>query len=175
MRHLPELTQESRFGASHLLLASARWSHKNFALGVAARGLYQSEPVGFGIVFEGDWQRLELPGLPRSVHRGSVRWVSLGAESDRFVQAMDEIYGTGLEPMIMRKAVAFSALSRSGAPRTGLPERLDLLLHLEARVDGHAEVELIVDVSRRRIELVDPSPDYAASLVSALKGAALNA
>lgn len=73
-----------------------------------ASGLHQGGRVGFKVRLEASWERQELEGgAIEELYWGRAEISSIGAESDRFLELLDQLYGTNISARKMRDRVPF--------------------------------------------------------------------
>ena len=75
--------------------------------------------VGFDLVLGPTWKKGKLADIGLKTNSGTVSYRSVGAESDAFLQVLDELYGTKLSPKAM--AAETSASGRK-SPQAGARE-----------------------------------------------------
>jgi hypothetical protein len=167
---IPELTEGSEEGFSDLSLRMEgllRGPDGRYRF--EARAAHKGRPVAFAVALSTTWNAQEVEGTTVSLHWGEAQLISVGNESDGFVQALDEVYGTGLGVLQMRGNVKFLAVSLAGHPLRieGEPIKLKLFFEHEAD-DRYAEVYLNCDSEESRVEFHEKDPDYRRAVVLAL-------
>ena len=109
---------------------------------------------------------------------GTVTLVSLGAESDAFVQTLGALYGADAAPAAMAARTQFSAVALEGDPARldAGPVKLKLFYEPPAATKAnedeedpdYAELFLNVDAAAKRVEFHDKDPEYHDALLRAL-------
>lgn len=138
---------------------------------IRCSGTHKGRRLGFDVVLADEWQT-SAPGkdIPIVTHRGSVAYRSTGADSDAFVQAMDEIYGTKTGSKAMGSEIGFAAVSLEGDPRDlGKGPVKIKLFFLPDNEDGYAELFTNIDLPARRLDVREKDPEYRLPVVRALR------
>jgi hypothetical protein len=140
------------------------------AIGVMAT--YQGNDVALYVILSPDWDKGMLdPSLPLVTYTGQVVFEAIDERSNAFIQALDELYGTGLHPKVMRDATVVNAVALRGEPADlakGLT-RIKLFFGSEDE-EGYAELYTVIDLEKKRLYLSEKDPDYRAAIVRALAG-----
>jgi hypothetical protein len=135
-----------------------------------ARALHDGRPIAFAVVLGTSWQAHEVEG-GFLFYWGETDLISLGAESDAFVQTLDRLYQAKTGTTNMRPSVHFTAVSLAGNPSRLPAEAIKMKLFFESDEDDLcAEVYLNFNVVERRVELHEKDPDFRRPLVLALGG-----
>jgi hypothetical protein len=105
-----------------------------------------------------------------TIYRGQVVFRSMGPESDAWIQALDQEYGTKLGPRKMAREVRWTALSLAGDPRNldAGPVKIKIFFETGAEAD-YAEAFLDVDAASRSVQIREKDESYRAPLVRALR------
>ena len=141
------------------------------SLRVTARRVHRNRAIGFVAVVLPRWEPWQVEGVPRVLHRGGITIEPDDAAGDHFVEALDELFGTGLAPGSMADRVFFSALALSGDPTSLASGPVKLKLFFDPGSPArYAEVYLNIDVPTGTVELNEKDPDYRENLVRALSG-----
>ena len=177
---LPELHASGEEGWYDCAFAVERaWVTGDGDRALRAAATHGGERVALDVVVGREWTRVDFgPDVPVSGWRGVVRLRSAGPESDRFVAALDRLYGAGRAPGAMAPEVAFTGISLQGDPRalTVAPAKIKLFFEPDGEPDDeeyqarYAEAYLDVDLAARRLELNEKDEDYRGALVRALAG-----
>ncbi len=145
------------------------------AFRIDARGTYDGQSIGFRLVLPADWKAEPLDPADitaTALYRGSARYVSLGAESDRFVTLLARKYrledGASLKmlPSVTAEGVGLGDDPSRIMDAAGSVS-MKFLLHA---ADGQrrAEVYTNVDVRRHVVEFHEKDPAFRRDLVRAL-------
>src|SRR6185295_12054808 len=85
---------------------------------IQVAGTHQGRPVGFEVILGPSWEGGSLgKDIPLVAYRGKVTYRGTGPESDAFLRALDEVYGTKLAPRGMSTQTPFGAITLRGDPR----------------------------------------------------------
>ena len=131
------------------------------------RATHSGTTLGFVVETSSDWRSDTIAeGIP--VFWESVRYRSLGNESDAFVRALASAYGTrAARPMA--PTVQFAAIALKGNPMTFADGPVDMKLFYESdEEDRYAEVYTNLDLVQRLAEVREKDSGYRSSLVLAL-------
>jgi hypothetical protein len=133
-------------------------------------GSYRGAPVGLGLLLGPSWKEGRLGAdVPLVIYSGTVDIRSLGEQSDRFLAALDELYGTKQRAKRMGARTAFTAISLGGDPAHLRAAPVKLKLFFESDDESrYAELYLNIDVSTGTVELAEKDPDYRTAIVRAL-------
>jgi len=165
---IPELSAESEEGFVDLCfkmegLVRDRDDLQHFEV----KALYKGRPVAFAVALGTTWSPLE--GTPEPFYCGEARLISLGDESDAFVQVLDELYETKVGALLMRDDVGFTAVSLEGHPLRLAVEPLKMKLFFEDESDDLcAEFYLNCDTNRCHVQLREKDTDFRRAVVLAL-------
>lgn len=131
----------------------------------------QNSRIGFEIVIDGAWQSQSLPGgLPIMFHRGAVTFRSIGPESDAFVLALDELYGTKIHPKAMVKEMRYPAVSLEGDPRDLSKGVAKIKAFYEpGKEDDDAEFYINFDLSNRKLTIREKDSEFRSQVVKSLQ------
>ena len=136
-----------------------------------ARALYEGRPIAFAVSFGTEWQAQEVEGESSKFlfYWGEADLVSLGPESDAFIQTLDRLYRTEIGVTQMRRTVHFTAVSLAGDPNLLPAEPLKIKLFFESDEDELcAEVYLNLDVLEKRVEFHEKDQDFRRPLILAI-------
>jgi hypothetical protein len=117
------------------------------------------------------WQAQEVEGNSSKFlfYWGEADLISLGAESDAFIQTLDHLYQTMTGATQMRRSVHFTAVSLAGNPSRLPAEPVKMKLFFESDEDDLcAEVYLNFDVLGRYVQFHEKDQDFRLPLVLAL-------
>jgi hypothetical protein len=137
-----------------------------------ARALYEGHPIAFAVALGTAWQAQEVEGSSSKflLRWGAVELISLGAESDAFIQTLDQLYQTKTGSIHMRRSVHFAAVSLEGDPSRLPAEPLKMKLFFESNEDDLcAEVYLNFDILERNVQFHEKDKDFRRPLVLALR------
>jgi hypothetical protein len=134
-----------------------------------AKAIYEGRKVGFAVTLGSEWEVQKLEDMEQPLYWGETQLISLGEESDLFIQTLDRLYETKVGAVRMRHNVDFTAVSLGGNPRGLETEPLKMKLFFEADPDErYAEFYLNCDVAQRRVEFHEKDPEYRRAVVLAL-------
>src|SRR5207245_4011009 len=92
---LPEITSESEEGFADLVFRlQAHEVLPDGTQNIRVAGLHKNQPVGFDLVLGPTWRKGKLADIGLKTNSGTVSYRSVGAESDAFLQVLDDQYGT---------------------------------------------------------------------------------
>jgi hypothetical protein len=139
---------------------------------IRVRGYYKGSPVGFEVVLGAKWKKGSMsPVLPMETYSGVVLYRSVGAESDAFVQALDDIYGTRRSPKAMNKETSLNAVALEGNPEEPGKGPLKIKVFYEPdKNESYAEFFTNVKLAEHRLELHEKDEEYRTAVVKALEG-----
>jgi len=136
-----------------------------------ARALYEGRPIPFAVALGTSWQAQEVEGDSSKFlfYWGEADLISLGAESDAFIQTLDQLYQTKAGATHMRRSVHFAAVSLAGDPSRLHAEPIKMKLFFESDEDDLcAEVYLNFNVLKRHVQFHEKDQDFRRPLVLAL-------
>ena len=132
----PELTADSEEGFADLCLKmEGLVQNKDGTYRFEARALHKGRPVAFAVALGTTWSPQEIKEISAFLYWGEARLISLGNESDAFIQALDQVYETKVGVSRMRDDVGFTAVSLEGHPHRLATEPLKMKLLFEGKVD----------------------------------------
>lgn len=169
---LPEITSESTEGFHDLVFAIRE--HKQLPDGrqmILAAGIHKGTRVSFEIYLGSGWRESPLDvDVPLTTYLGHMSFRSVGAESDVFLHAMDEIYGTRQSPKQMNEATEFTALTLGGDPRDLSKKMVKIKLFFESDdEDQYAEIFTHIDLNARKLYINEKDEEYRTAIIRALK------
>lgn len=137
---------------------------------IRGSGTHKGVPVGLDVILGNGWRKGSLgKDIPIITYSGSVTYHSVGAGSDSFVQAVDELYGTKLKPVHMAPDTRFDGISLEGTPadlQAG-PVKIKLFYEPDSE-DRYAELYTNIDLTAHRLEVFEKDEEYRTPLVKAL-------
>jgi hypothetical protein len=167
---LGEITAGSEDGFADLrltMVSLARDPHG--AQRLISRGLHKGRRVGFGISLGSTWEQQILESLDDPLYWGTADLISLGEESDAFLQALDEVYNTNTGRRRMRDRVAYLAVSLAGHPLRLDQESVKMKLFFESDLEERAaEFYLNVDAQNSSVEFHEKDADYRLGIILSL-------
>lgn len=164
---IPEITSEIEEDAFvDLVFGVSHFSVENRVQTMRVAGRSDSKDVGFLVELGADWESGGVGGL--RVSSGTVRIVSTGNESDSFVHALAQIYGTEFMPGKMEQCVEFAAISLGGNPADLESGPVRMKLFFEPDGDDCAEVYANIDLAAKKFCFSEKDPEYRPLLVRAL-------
>jgi hypothetical protein len=134
-------------------------------------GVHQGRVVGLLVVLGFEWKAVTLgERIQLDAHRGTVTYRSLGSPSDALIQALDQLYGTRLEPTTLRPSTSFTGISLAGEPSDLAkgPARIKLFFESDTE-DRYAELYTNVDIANGRLEIREKDPWYRSAIIRALR------
>jgi hypothetical protein len=168
----PEVTSEAEEGFHDLVFYIQE--HKRLPDGsqsIRGSGIHQGRRVGLEVVLGPSWQAGSLgKEMPLVTYRGVVTYRSTGADSDVFVQVLDELYGTKLSPKAMRRETQFTGISLEGDPRDLAKGPVKIKLFFESGGhDDYAELFTNIEIATHRLEVHEKDEEYRSPVVRALR------
>lgn len=136
-----------------------------------AEALYEGRRIAFAVALGPAWQAREVEGNSSQFlfYGGEADLISLGAESDAFIQTLDHLYQTKTGVTQMRRGVQFTAVSLAGDPSKLPAEPVKMKLFFESVEDDLCrEVYLNFDVLERHVEFHEKNQGFRRPLVLAL-------
>jgi len=167
---LAEITAESEDGFADLRLTMVSLHcDPDGEQRLTARGLHNGRTVGFAVSLSSMWERQDVDGYGISLHWGSAKLISLGEESDAFLQALDEVYLTNLGHQRMRDQVSYVAVSLTGLPPHVGHEfaRMKLFFEIDDE-ERRAEFYLDVDPQNSAVQFREKDTGYRWGVVLSL-------
>ena len=168
----PEVTSEEQEGFHDLVFYVQE--HKRLPDGsqsIRGAGIHKGRSLGLEVVLGPSWQAGSLgKDIPLVTYRGVVTYRSTGADSDAFVQVLDELYGTKLSPKAMGRETQFTAISLEGDPRDLAKGPVKIKLFFESQQeDEYAELFTNIELSAHRLEVHEKDEGYRSAVVKALQ------
>jgi hypothetical protein len=140
---------------------------------ISARGRHSHASVGFVVSLGPAWERQDVENSDVVLYWGRAELVSLGGESDAFLQLLDEVYGTGLGRKKMRERVPFLAVSLAGDPARLEHEPAKMKFFFESDVEERdAEFYVNIDVQAQSVQFHEKDTDYRRGVVLSLSAEA---
>jgi hypothetical protein len=134
-------------------------------------GTYKGRQLGLEVVLDPDWRAGSLgKDIPLVIYSGTARYCSTGAESDAFIQTLDELYETKLNPRAMGTTTQFTGMSLEGDPRdlnTG-PVRIKMFFEPDNQAN-YAEFFTNIQLAKHRLEICEKDTDYRLPMIKALR------
>jgi hypothetical protein len=168
----PEVTSQSEEGFHDLIFFIQE--HKTLADGsqtIRASGVHRGRQLGLMVTLGGAWKEASLgKDVPIITYSGTVTYCSVGQESDAFLSALDELYGTKLNPTSMGTKARFTAISLGGEPLNLMKGPVKIKLFYESgRDDDYAELFTNIELAARRLEIREKDEEYRLPIVRALR------
>jgi len=168
----PEVTSEAEGGFQDLLFFVQDYKRlPDGSQSIRGSGTYKGRVLGLEVVLDSTWQAGSLgKDVPFMTYRGFVIYRATGPESDAFVQAIDELYGTKLSPKAMTGETRFTGISLEGDPRdlTKGPVKIKLFFESGGQ-DNYAELYTNVDLAAHRLEIHEKDQEYRVPIIRALR------
>lgn len=134
-----------------------------------ARGFHRGQRVGFAVSLSSTWERQDLEESEITVYWGGAKLISLGFESDAFLQALDEVYQTNVGHQTMQDQVSYLAVSLEGYPPNLGDELVRMKLFFESdSEERYAEFYLNIDSGKSTVEFHEKDVDYRKGVVLSL-------
>ena len=115
------------------------------------------------------WEHQKLESLDDPLYWGTADLISLGEESDAFVQALDEVYSTNTGRRTMREPGCISRRQPCRYPLRLEQESLKMKLFFESDVEERAaEFYLNVDAQNSYVEFREKDADYRLGIILSL-------
>jgi hypothetical protein len=169
----PEVTSEEEEGGFHDLVFYIQEQKRlpDGSQSIRSVGTHKGRQIGFEVVLGPSWQSGSLAKtVSLAMYRGIVTYRSTGADSDAFVQVLDELYGTKIGPKAMARQVQFSGISLEGDPRDLAKGPAKIKLFFESGgQDDYAELFTNIELNARRLEVREKDEGYRSPVVKALQ------
>jgi len=167
----PEVTVETEEGFHDLLFYIQE--HRRQSDGsqtIRGSGTHKGRPLGLEIILGPTWEAGSLGDIELVTYRGTVTYRSAGFESDAFLQVLDELYGTKLNPTAMGTETRFTGISLGGDPRdlTKGPVKLKLFFESGGQ-DDYAELFTNIELAAHRLEVHEKDESYRSPVIRALR------
>lgn len=168
----PEVTSESEEGFHDLVFYSQDVERlPDGSQRLRGSGTFKGRPLGLEVVLGPTWSSGSLgKNIPLVTYQGFVTFHSIGPDSDTFVQVLDALYATKLNPKVMSGDVRFVAIALGGDPRDLRSGPVKIKLFFEPdKEDDYAELFINIQLAEHRIEIREKDPDYRLKVVKALQ------
>jgi hypothetical protein len=135
------------------------------------RGTHKGVEVGLIVVLGPKWESVTPDTKSKFVfHKGTVEYRTIGDASTALLAALDELYGTKLDPKPMRPETKFAGTSLQGDPDDLAKGEVRLKLVFEsADPNRQAEVYTNIDLSKHQLRICEKDDSYRAALIRALQ------
>jgi hypothetical protein len=165
---IPELTEELEEGFVDLTLKMEGLVRKQDGMQqFEARASHKGRVVAFAVALGTTWRPIE--GTSEEFYCGEARLISLGDESDAFIQVLDQLYETKAGTFHMGDNIRFTAVSLEGHPDRLAVDPLKMKMFFESENDDLcAEFYLNCDVNRNRVQFREKDTDFRAAVILAL-------
>ncbi len=168
----PEITSEEIGGFHDLVFYIAQ--HKKLPDGTQvlwASGIHKGQHLGFEVVLSPEWKTdTSNKKIPIKIYSGIVTCRSIGQESNTFIQVLDQIYATHLNPKTIKPKTKFSAMSIEGNPNSLEKGLTKIKIFYDSdKEDEYAEAFIDIELSANKLTFAEKDTDYRAPLVKALK------
>jgi len=168
----PDVTSEAEEGYHDLVFYVQE--HKRLPDGsesIRGLGTHMGRQLGLEVILSPTWPACSLgKDVPIVAHRGIVSYRSTGADSDAFVQVLDELYGTKLIPKAMGNETRFTGISLEGDPSDLAKGPVKIKLFFESGgQDDYAELFTNIDLAARRLEVREKDESYRSQVIRALR------
>jgi len=135
-----------------------------------ARGTHHGAEVGLLVVLGPKWERVAPdPKSNFAFHTGTVEYRTLGEPSNKLLEALDELYATGLHPKGLRAETKFAGTSIEGDPADLAKGEVRIKLEFEAaEPEKQAELYTKIDLPNHILRICEKDPSYRKALIQAL-------
>ncbi len=168
----PEVTAEEQEGFHDLIFyIQGQKQLPDGSQSIHGVGTYKGRQLGLEVVIGPTWKGASADkSLPLTIYSGSLSYHSTGGDSDAFVQALDELYGTKLSPKAMAKETQFTGMALEGNPAELGKGPVKIKTFFDDGNDkDYAELFTDVDLAAHRLEVHEKDEDYRAAVVKALQ------
>jgi hypothetical protein len=167
----PEVTSEEEEGFHDLVFYAQ--DLKKFPDGsqsILGLGTYKGRKLELEIILGPTWKAGSLgKDVPLVTYQGIVTYRSTGSDSDAFIQVLDELYGTKVNPKAMNKETKFTGISLGGDPRDLSKGPVKIKLFFESgKENEYAELYTNIELAGHRLEVHEKDPDYRLPVVKSL-------
>ena len=102
-------------------------------------------------------------------HTGTVEYRTLGEPSNKLLEALDDLYATGLHPLGLRAETKFAGTSLEGDPADLAKGEVRIKLEFEAtEPEKQAELYTKIDLPNHLLRICEKDPSYRKALIQAL-------
>jgi hypothetical protein len=165
-----QLAKEDDFVDVTLPIADYRFA-KDGSLRLVTRGKINGQIVGFALELEPTWKSQKDEQTPITVFWGKGHILSVGAESDAFLQLLSQEYGITNAKRKLASRVTITMLSFGVDPRTIKTTPVKMKVFFESSgEDNYGEAFINVDLVAKVLEFRDKDPEYHHGIVSSLSG-----
>lgn len=167
----PEVTLETEEGFHDLLFYIQEYRRQSDgSQTIRGAGTHKGRQLGLEIILGPTWEAGSLGDIQLVTYRGTVTYRSTGSESDAFLQVLDELYGTKLNPTAIGAETRFTGISLGGDPRdlTKGPVKLKLFFESGGQ-DDYAELFTNIELAAHRLEVHEKDESYRSPVIRALR------
>src|SRR5215469_16878611 len=167
----PEVTAEEEEGYHDLIFyVQDQKQLPDGSQSIHGVGTYKGRQLGLEVVLGPTWKGgAPSKDIPLTIYSGRLTYRSTGPESDAFVQVLDELYGTKLNPKTMAKETQFTGLALEGNPGNLSKGPVKIKTFFENGNDkDYAELFTDVDLAAHRLEVHEKDEEYRPAVVRAL-------
>ena len=168
----PEVTAEEEEGYHDLIFyVQDQKQLPDGSQSIHGVGTYKGRQLGLEVVLGPTWKGgAPSKDIPLTIYSGRLTYRSTGPESDAFVQVLDELYGTKLNPKTMAKETQFTGLALEGNPGNLSKGPVKIKTFFENGNDkDYAELFTDVDLAAHRLEVHEKDEEYRPAVVRALE------
>lgn len=169
---LPEITANAEEGFVDLGFSiRTREALPDGSQALNVYGLHHGREVGITVILGSKWKKGSLgtnPSIP--TYTGLITYQTLGPASDAFIEVLDQLYTTKLQPRTIRPKTDFAGISLEGEPAnlTKGPLKIKLFFESEAE-DRYAELYTNIDLANGVLQIHEKDSDYRAPIIKALR------
>jgi hypothetical protein len=134
------------------------------------RGTHYGAEVGLLVVLGPKWESVAPdPKSKFAFHTGTVEYRTLGEPSNKLLEALDDLYATGLHPLGLRAETKFAGTSLEGDPTDLAKGEVRIKLEFEAaEPEKQAELYTKIDLPNHMLRICEKDPSYRKALIQAL-------
>ena len=168
LKQPPEVTSEEEEGFHDLIFYIQDWQKlADGRQSLKCQGNYKGAALGFEIILGKDWTAGSLgKDIPLVTYQGIVTYRSIGTASDKFIQVVDELYGTKLNPKGMATEVSFTGISLGGDPRDLAKEPVRIKLFFDSGAEkDYAELFTNIELETHRLGFHEKDEEYRSAVV----------
>jgi hypothetical protein len=135
------------------------------------RGTHKGADVGLIVVLGPKWESVAPDPKSKFVfHTGTVEYRTIGEPSNALLAALDELYGTGLQPHALRAETKFAGASLEGDPDDLAKGEVRLKLSFEsADPQRQAELYTNIDLPKHLLRICEKDSGYRRAVIRALQ------
>ena len=143
---------------------------KDGSCSVLVQGSLDGQSLGFAVEFHPVWKPQLLEGTDQTVYWGTGRFVSTGADTDRFVEALGRLYGMDAGQRRANASVAAEVvvLANDPAQMAVLQTRMKFFFQGDGSEAQYSEVFISTDLPRGVLQFNEKDVEYRKPLLGNL-------